>query len=447
MMDSGGAATGLAAAALLILILRLVRRDVAIDSLIWWPILLYIPGPGAIFLLFADHAAFGNYFSRLSVFWATLGFVLGIALYFITLSKPVCHLLEQNLVSVRASALSNGNLLPLYALGIICMGAQAILMAKTGASIASGAYVLGGGAFEENSALFTFSAGLYEIFAALAGFRLLAVHDWNGTNRRFLLFTGLVLALRMFGGTRLIILKLVAFSLLLAYVTGRIQRRTVLLSGASFAALLMLVGNLRSGDGEDVRQLAFLLLAEPALGSLSATFVTDFAIDKGDWFNPGFLADAVGYAIFVMIHLLPTAIYSAMGGTITLLGDWGYYRTAAAPFYPFATIIAETGVETVSPVGGQSLIALGVAIFGVAGAALIVPAIIGGLWAIGRALTRFVPIMLIVAFEAPSIFRDSTEIFVKQVFVISVGYWIFELLARMKIPTPSALMPAKTTTH
>jgi hypothetical protein len=237
----------------------------------------------------------------------------------------------------------------------------------------------------------------------------------------------------MFGGTRLIVLELVLFIVMVRVLEGRISKKVAALSAMGFAAILMLVASLRGSQAADGSNLLFLLFAEPALGNLSATFVTGYYLDHGVPFNPNAILDSLGYIVFVVIHLLPNAIYQALGGDIILLGDWGYYRSWAAPFFPFRDILASTGLDTVSPVGGQSVIALGVALFGYAGAVLILPLTYGGFSWLRSMLPKSMPLILILGFEAPSVFREGTELVAKQIFIVAIVFWLFSKLCAIPI--------------
>jgi hypothetical protein len=115
------------------------------------------------------------------------------------------------------------------------------------------------------------------------------------------------------------------------------------------------------------------------------------------------------------------------------LGDWGYYRSWAAPFFPFRDILASTGLDTVSPVGGQSVIALGVALFGYAGAVLILPLTYGGFSWLRSMLPKSMPLILILGFEAPSVFREGTELVAKQIFIVAIVFWLFSKLCAIPI--------------
>lgn len=404
-----------------------------VDSLVWWPIVLYIPGPLAAYLLFSGQDFFASYVSPESVFVSTLVLVGGFFLYRISLGKRLARQVRFDIAQIRKSPVVNGAAWPLVLLGLLCAVTQLLLIRDTGASLLAGSYVLGDDKFAENRTLFTMTAGLYEIFAAILAFRFVGTKLTLRRDGLFLLFAFAVIALRMFGGTRLIVLELVLFIVMVRVLEGRISKKAAALSAAGFAAILMLVGSLRGSEAADGSNILFLLFAEPALGNLSATFVTGYYLDHAVPFNPNAILDSLGYIVFVVIHLLPNAIYQALGGDIILLGDWGYYRSWAEPFFPFRDILANTGLDTVSPVGGQSVIALGVALFGYAGAVLIVPLTYGVFSWLRSMLPRSMPLILILGFEAPSVFREGAELVAKQVFIVAVVFWLFSKLCAIPI--------------
>lgn len=423
--------TGLMVALGVCLVLwRAFGRSNSLDVLIWWPVILYIPGPLAIFGLFSDHPVFSNYFSDESVFWATIILVIGFLLYIIFVSKSVRWHLSAELKLLPRSDLIASTSLPLVILGIGCMGVQIALMCQTGASLLSGQYVLANGNFSDNSTLFNLTAGLYEIFSAVFAFRMIGRRLSIRRDGLFVAFSLAVLALRILGGTRLIALKIAFFILIVKLLQGAISLRKGAAIAGVLLVLLIVIGSLRGSGVDEGSNLLFLLFSEPALGSLSATYVVDYYLSQGVYISATGLVNLFTYLIFIAIHLIPGFIYDALGGGITLLGDWGYYRSWAAPFYPFRQILDATGLETISPVGGQSIVALGVALFGVVGAVTIIPLIYGIFAIIRRYLPNSIPFMLIIAFEAPSVFRDSTEILCKQIFVIAVGYWGLSLMTK-----------------
>ena len=352
---------------------------------------------------------------------------------------------------LRNSPVIYGATWPLVLLGLACAATQLMLIRDTGASLLSSGYVLGEGRFAENRTLFTMTAGLYECFAAILALRLVGTKHTVGRDWLFLLYAFGVIALRLLGGTRLVVLKMLFFIVVVRLLQGRVSKKSAALFGVGFATLLMIVGSLRGSEAEDGSNVLFLLFAEPALGNLSATFVTSYYLDRGIFLNPNVVFDSLGYLIFVIIHLLPNAIYQAFGGDVIYLGDWGYYRSWGAPFYPFRGILAATGLDTVSPVGGQSIIALGVALFGYAGATFIVPITYGAVSLLHSILTKSMPLILIVGFEAPSIYREGSEILVKQVFIISIVFWLFSKLCLIPISrypcVESQVRPPQASAH
>jgi hypothetical protein len=420
----------------------LARRQRPVDLIIWWPIFLYIPGPLAVYLLFSDTEVFATYFTEQSVFAATIILIASYGIYHLSLGARVARQLSRDISIIETSPLAHGSTWSMFLLGLACVFLQLMLIRATGASILSDAYILGNGNFEENSTLFTATAGLYEIFGALLALKYVGKKFTLRDDGLFALFALFVVALRTLGGTRLIVLKLVLFIMLIQFIRRKIDARKTAIITCISVFVFAVVGALRGGSGTGV---VFLLLAEPALSNLSSTYVTQFYIEKGIFFPIASIWNGFSYLLFVLIHLLPNSIYRALGGDIVLLGDWGYYRSWAAAFYPFREILRETGLDTISPVGGQSIVALGVALFGVAGGALLLPMIYGGFSLLRDLIPRKMPLMLIVGFEAPSIFRDPTEIMVKQVMIVAIAYAAFCGLCRLRIglfqsvqyPTPN----------
>jgi hypothetical protein len=410
-----------------------LSKRIGLDFLIWWPIIMYIPGPIAAYLLFGESETFANYISAQSVLVSTLVLVGGFALYRLFLGKRLADILRFDLAQIESSPAVIGAKWPLVALGCLCAATQILLIRDTGASLLSNEYVLGGGRFSENRTLFTLTAGLYEMFAALFALRLVSVHSPWRRNKLLFLFAAAVVALRMLGGTRLVVLKLVVFVVLVRMLQRRISKKAALVSAIAFSAFLMIVGSLRGSAAEEGSNILFLLFAEPALGNLSATFVTDYYLNHGIAFNPNAITDTLGYIVFVAIHLLPNAIYQALGGDVIYLGDWGYYRSWGQMFYPFRLILGGTGLETVSPVGGQSVVSLGVALFGYAGAVLVIPLTYAAFGLLRAISARSLPVILVLGFEAPSIYREGAEIFVKQFFIILLVYWLFSILCRVPL--------------
>jgi hypothetical protein len=427
----------LVVACVLFLSFALVTKRLGADSLIWWPIFLYIPGPLAAYLLFSGAESFGAYLDPRAVFVSTFILAGGLACYRLALGRRVARQVEFDIACVERSPVANGSVWPFVLLGLLCIATQTLLIRDTGESLLSGGYVLANGSFEENRAIYTLTAGLYEIFAALLAFRIVG---GNLTFRRhwmFLSFSFAVIAMRMLGGTRLVVLELLIFVLMVQLLRRRISRKGAIGASMGIGAALAIIGSLRGSQAAEGSNLLFLLFAEPGLSNLSATFVTSYYLEHGDFINPNCIVGCLGYLLFIAVHLLPNVLYQGLGGDVIYLGDWGYYRSWGAPFYPFRDILAATGLETVSPVGGQSVVALGVALLGYGGAVLIVPLIYGAFSWLRSALPKSMPLILILGFEAPSIYREGAEIFGKQVFIIALAYWLFSKLCVIPILSDS----------
>jgi hypothetical protein len=413
-----------------VLVWRLLKYRTSLDVITWWPLFLYVPGPLSIHYLFSVNGLFTDFYSEESILAATAILLAAFLLYVAVLSKPVSRQIVLELDFIQSSAFASGANWPHYVLGTICVGAQVAVIKATGSSLLNGEYILGQGAFAEHTNLFVAAYALYEIFAGLGTLKLISLKGGFKQNRAFLIWFSLVMLVRVIGGSRLGLLKAVLFTLFVRLCQGRLAVKKVFLYACAFAVALTFVGFLRSGTSERQDLTAsFLFFAEGALSNLSATLVTDDALNHGVILNSATVLNALSFMGFIAIHLIPNFIYEAFGGQRILLGEWGSYRSWGEPLYPFKELLTSTGLDVVSPLGGQSIVALGVALFGVAGASLILVYVYSLFYFAGRALFRFAPITLILGFEAPSIYREPTEGLVKEVFIIAIGFAIFQWLA------------------
>jgi|GEM_PF-3357636 len=420
------ATIGLVVATYALLVGRLFKRPLPFDTITWWPLFMYVPGPLTIYFFYLEHPSFSAAFTGESVLIATATMLAGFALYSVTMSRYVSRQIEAELALLDASPFGTASNWPYYLLGGLCVGFQLALIQATGSSLFTGKYVMEG--FVENSGLYIATAGFYEMFAAIGALRVISLKGRSKQDLRFLVWFVFVLLTRILGGTRLIVIKAILFCLFVRLCQGRLPVKKLVPVAAVFTIGLMVVGLLRSGEAEGL-DATQLLLAEGALNNLSATLVIDNAMDHGVYFDPAGLVNALGYLVFIAVHLVPSFIFDALGGTRILLGDWGYYRSWGEPFYPFRDLLVTTGLDTISPLGGQSIVALGAALFGIVGAPLIIVYVYSIFCLAGRAFARFVPILLLLGFHAPSIFRDSTEILAKELFVCAIGFAVFRWLA------------------
>jgi hypothetical protein len=316
---------------LCVLLLQLKRYIV----LFLWPIIIYFCGP-LITSIFSDAPVLRNYFfadailTETSIIFAYFVFFVVID-YFLDISSAVRSCF--NGPAIAGLAQSTVFLLIYFAATIVATILQMVMLAQLG-SVFSGAYV--GSRFEEIP-FWGFLAGLYEIIFLC--FVLFLLSGQKSKLRIFIIaLYVMTAALRVAGGTRLILIKEVAVICILLYLRGQIKRSRLVLVASIILVLGSVVGFFRA-HGElvsDVFGPLYGVAMESGLDALS--FNVAYQVQE-----TGYVADhaeLLKTVEFVALSAIPS--FLRIGVTQSDLDQMSPYGEAHAQF------------DTESPVGGMS---------------------------------------------------------------------------------------------
>jgi hypothetical protein len=304
-----------------------------------WPIVIYFCGP--LFTgIFADTPVLGNF-----VFPEyTLAETLMIFLYFVSFIVAdhmfdVSGIINYSMSHPTIRRLSYSMaFLPIFVVTVmLAIGLQIKLLHDVG-SVLTGTYAMLG-VDEGLVPYWGFLAGLYEIIFLL--FILFILSEGHGLKMRIFVIGAYCLTalLRVAGGTRLILVKELAFVVILFFLRGRLKRRQLILAVGAIVTLGSIIGLLRTGevDEEAVLGPVFGLVMESALDSLTL----NIAYKLQDTGYVAQNADDVKTAEFLLLSSIPS--FARFSITPAELTDMSPYNSAL-----------RYGFSTYSPVGGMS---------------------------------------------------------------------------------------------
>jgi hypothetical protein len=379
---------------------KLMQRKKYIILLVW-PIIIYFCGP-VFTSLFADAPVLGRYVFPELIFSETLI----IFLYFITLLVADKFL---DISAVIKSSLSNPAMrrlshspafLPIYiCTALAAMFLQIKLLHDFG-SVLTGHYVQEGMA-DGLIPFWGFLAGLYELIFLLV---VLFILSGDHTSKQRIFVIGiycLTAALRVAGGTRLILIKELAFVLIIFYLRATISKRQLIFTSVIVLVAGSAVGLLRMQGAGDAALLGpvFGLVMESALDALTLNVAYQVQ-------DAGFISqhsDVLHTIMFLFLSSIPKfARFSFTPADLDALSPY-----SAALQY---------GYDTYSPVGGMSGFATLCYVCSYPAVASVLLALTLGL------LFRYAPAgnfkrIIILAFllNAIHFWRDPMDIAVKQV--------------------------------
>jgi hypothetical protein len=378
-----------------------LMQDKKYIVLLIWPILIYFCGP-ILTGMFADAPVLGRYIFPEFIISETLL----IFLYFITLLVAdkffgISKIIESSMSNPTMRGLSHSPVfLPIYLVtALLAMFLQLKLLNEFG-SVLTGSYVQTG-VDEGLIPFWGFLAGLYEIIFLL--FVLFILSGDHGSKQRFIVIATYCLStgLRVAGGTRLILVKELAFVLILFYLRGRIKQRQLIIAVAAIIFAGSAVGLLRMKDigDEAIFGPFFGIVMESALDSLTLNIAyhvqdTGFISQHGDILHT---------LMFFVLSAIPTFLrFSITQPEIDALSPYN----AALQF----------GFDTSMPVGGMSGFATICYVCSYPAVATIILAITIGFifrYAPAGNLKRIV--ILVFLLNAIHFWRDPMEIAVKQI--------------------------------
>jgi hypothetical protein len=319
--------------------LRLLRRKQYVILLIW-PAFIYLIGPAAT-LLFAEHPVLGTYVDETRLTSQTL--LMGWYLLLLLAADKAFGLSSSLRKSLQGSALQRLSSSPAFPVVYLCAGLAATALQTytllNFGSIFTGSYILEDAA-EGLIPYWGFLAGLYEIVFLCF---ILALSGTRPSKRVWLIYVGLYVLttmLRVFGGTRLILIKELAFMILLFYLRGTIKARQLLIVGALVVAAGSAVGLLRSGGGDESNTFLgplYGLVMESALNAL--TFGIADQVNQSGAVSRD--ADTLGSIVFLLVSVVPSFL------------RLGFGEAEMAAISPYSLAL-RAGFDTSAPVGGMS---------------------------------------------------------------------------------------------
>lgn len=391
---------GLAMFALVLVLcgwLLVMRRYVI---LLLWPVVIYFCGP-VLTSVFASAPALGQYIFPSDTLWETLV----ILIYFVGFIAVdlVFDVSAAIRTSVHAGFMRQLAASPMFTVvfvtaAITAIALQCALLAQFG-TIFSGHYAYWADEGLAPVSYWGFLAGLYEIiFLCIV---LLLLSNYRGTARFLYLAVYLATALlRVIGGTRLVLVKEIAFIVLLLYLERKIKWRQLVIATTVLVLAGTVVGLMRTGGAAG----GFLgplygVAMESALNALSFNIAYEAYLHGG---------------MSVVTQAGHAFVYSAVNAIPSFL-RFGFDKADLSAIDP--TLAALTaGVDTASPVGGMSGFATLVYVVGnpFVGVALLVPTL-GMLlrWTPGSHLKHIA--VLVFCLNAIHFWRDGLDISIKLV--------------------------------
>jgi hypothetical protein len=308
-------------------------------ALLMWPAFIYLIGPAAT-LMFEDAPVLQRYVFETRLTAETL-----MMLWYVLLMDLADRAFG---LSIALRKGLNGRLLKRLSSSVgfptlytVSAGVATVLQVYTlvnFGSIFTGNYVLEDAA-EGLIPYWGFLAGLYEIVFLCFVLTLLG-ESKNRKLRYFYIFLyATTTVLRVLGGTRLILIKELAFMIVLFYLRGTIRSRQVVVIGSIVVLAGSGIGLLRGGV-EDVQGLLgplYGLVMESALNALTLN-IADQAVQNGTVAASASLLETI---LFLALSLIPSFLRFGMSEDAML---------AISPYQ----LALRSGSDTWAPVGGMS---------------------------------------------------------------------------------------------
>lgn len=370
-------------------------------ALLLWPAIIYFCGP-LFTIVFVDAPVLGRYvFPDLILSETVLMFLYFMTLVVMDWVFDISGVIRSSLSSSTMRSLSHSPAyLPIY----LCTALAAIFLQgkllNDFGSVLTGHYVQEG-MVDGVIPFWGFLAGLYELIFLMV---VLFVLSGDHTSRQRYLVFGiycLTAALRVAGGTRLILVKELAFVLIVFYFRSAISKRQLIFTSTMILLAGSAIGLLRMSDAGDSAFLGpfFGLVMESSLDALTLNIAYHVQ-------SAGYVAlhsDVVHTAMFLFLSSIPKfARFSFSPDDLDALSPYN--------------VALQFGFDSYQPVGGMSGFATLCYICSYPATATVLLAVTLGL------LFRFAPAgnfkrVLILAFLVNAIhfWRDPLDIAVKQV--------------------------------
>ena len=391
---------GLAMFALVLVLcgwLLVMRRYVI---LLLWPVVIYFCGP-VLTSVFASAPALGQYIFASATLWETLViFLYFVGFIAVDIVFDVSSVIRASIhvPFVRQLAASPMFTVVFAASTITAIALQCKLLLQFG-TIFSGHYVYWADEGQAPVSYWGFLAGLYEIIFLCVV--LLLLSNYRGTAKLlYLAIYAATAVLRVIGGTRLVLVKEIAFIVMLLYLEGKIKWRRLVAAAAVLVFSGTVVGLMRSSEATG----GFLgplygVAMESALNALSFNIAYEAYLHGG---------------MSVVTQAAHALAYSAANAIPSFL-RFGFDKADMNAIDPYVAGLT-AGVDSVSPVGGMSGFATLVYVVGnpFLGVALLVPTL-GMLlrWTPGSRLKHIA--VLVFCLNAIHFWRDGLDISVKLI--------------------------------
>jgi len=314
---------------------RLLQRKNYL-MLILWPVIIYFCGP-TLTLLFAEAPVLGKYvFADEIVAETLLMFVYFVAFLVADRLLGLSAAVRSSIHSQTMAQLARSPLfLWIYVPAAAAAAVLQLKMLREVGSVFSGVYAATG-VDEGLVPYWGFLAGLYEIIFLL--FVLFILSGQRSWLRVFVIAVYIVTAaLRVAGGTRMILIKELAVILILFYLEGRMKRRALVIAGSTIIAVGSLIGLLRSTNAENLFGPLYGLAMESGLNALTLN-VAYHVQASGYIAHHSDILDSVGFVLFSSIPK-----FLRFGMSTAELGSMSPYNAAL-----------NFGFDTYMPVGGTS---------------------------------------------------------------------------------------------
>lgn len=324
--------------------------------LLVWPIVIYFCGP-VFTAIFVGAPVLGRYvFPENALPETFMIFLYFMALLVADKLFGISQIIESSLSHPVMRRLARSPaFLPLFVSTAALAAVLQIKLLHENGSVLSGSYVAAGNENGDNP-FWGFLAGLYEIIFLL--FVLFLNSDNRGLKLRvFMIATYcLTTVLRLAGGTRLILIKELAFMIILFYLRGHLKRRQLVTAVAVVVIAGSALGLLRQkeiGETEALLGPVYGLVMESALDSLTLNIAyqvqdTGYVARQGNMLKtsqflvlssiPGFLRHSISQAELDALSPYKTALdygydtstpVGGMSGFATLCYICSYPMTAA----------------------------------------------------------------------------------------------------------------------
>lgn len=345
-MDTSGfqAATVEAGLALFMLVcflcLRLAREKRSVLLLIW-PVLIYFCGP-TMTAMFAEHPVLSRYvFADAALSETLIMFAYVAGLYVADRALNLSGAIRTSFSSpeIRGLARSPMFLFIYIPVAIATVFLQLKILRDLGSALTGGQYAMEAAA-EGLIPYWGFLAGLYEVLFVFVVLFLLSEQRSKLLNFFVVGLYVLAAALRVAGGTRLLLIKELAVILIVFYMRGKINGGRLAVMAVSVVVLGSVVGLLRS-SGSDLGYSflgpLFGLIMESGLNAL--TFNIAYHVQ-----DSGFVADHA--------HLWDTLEFIVLSAVPSFL-RFGVGQADLDALSPYSMAL-EYGFDTSDPVGGMS---------------------------------------------------------------------------------------------